>query len=242
MGTGLHRIILNNPQPRRPLLELAWFGKRYQVLKKIDWYFDFISPFAYLASESLWRFPADIEIRPRPILFAGLLNHWQTRGPGEIPPMRKFIFRHVSWLADSNDIALTMPPAHPFNPLRLLRLCVAMDAELEAVQRLFRFVWAEGCSSDDEEQWQRLVRELGAEDVVSRADSDDVKATLRQNTETALEAGVFGVPGFVLDGEVFWGFDSIDFLLACLADPGLLQSSAMRAADEMPEGLQRQQK
>lgn len=211
-------------------------------MQQIDWYFDFISPFAYLASESLWRLPEDVELRPRPILFAGLLNHWQTRGPAEIPPMRRFTFRHVRWLADSNDIALKMPPAHPFNPLKLLRLCIALGPRVELVQRLFRFVWAEGRSSDDTGQWQQLVQELGAEQAEANLGSDEVKLELRHNTEAALEAGVFGVPGFVVDGEVFWGFDSIDFLLACLADPELLKSAAMQAADHMPEGLQRQPK
>lgn len=211
-------------------------------MKQIDWYFDFISPFAYLASESLWRFPAVVELRPRPILFAGLLNHWQTRGPAEIPPMRRFTFRHIRWLADSNGIALKMPPAHPFNPLKLLRLSIALGGEAELVQRLFRFVWAEGCSADDPQQWQGLLQELGAQDIEQQLATDAVKAELRHNTETAIDAGVFGVPGFVLDGEVFWGVDSIDFLLACLQDPKLLQSTEMLAADAMPEGLQRQPK
>lgn len=211
-------------------------------MQQIDWYFDFISPFAYLASESLWRFPEDIELRPRPILFAGLLNHYQTRGPAEIPPMRRFTFRHIRWLADTNDITLKLPPAHPFNPLKLLRLCIALGGEAELVQRLFRFVWGEGCSSEDPEQWQRLIGELGAEGIEQQLVADEVKAELRKNTETAIEAGVFGVPGFVLQGEVFWGYDSIDFLLACLHDPGLLKSAGMLAADSMQEGPQRQLK
>lgn len=209
-------------------------------MKTIDWYFDFISPFAYLASESLWRFPQQIELRPRPVLFAGMLKHWKTLGPAEIPPMRRFTFRHICWLADSNDIPLTLPPEHPFNPLKLLRLSVALGSERELVQRLFRFVWAEGCSAEDPEQWQRLLGELGAEDIERRMAGDEVKAELRQNTESAIENGVFGVPGFVTQGEVFWGFDSIDFLLACVNDADLLQSPQMRAADNLPEGPQRQ--
>ena len=120
-----------------------------QTLKKIDWYFDFISPFSYLASESLDRFPAGLELRPCPVLFAGLLQHWQTRGPAEITPMRRFTFRHIRWLADNNNLALTPPPEHPFNPLKLLRLCIALGSAPAVVQRLFRFVWAEGRSSDD---------------------------------------------------------------------------------------------
>ena len=209
-------------------------------MKQIDWYFDFISPFAYLASESLWRFPPQIVVRPRPVLFAAILKHWETLGPAEIPPMRRFTFRHIRWLADSNKIALTMPPAHPFNPLKLLRLSIASGSEIETVQRLFRFVWAEGRSADDPKQWQQLLDELGVDDAEQLLAADAVKNQLRQNGESAIAAGVFGVPAFVLDGEVFWGFDSIDFLLACVEDPELLKSPQMQASDNMPEGLQRQ--
>jgi 2-hydroxychromene-2-carboxylate isomerase len=183
--------------------------------------------------------PPDVLIKPQPVLFAGILQHWQTRGPAEIEPMRRFTFRHICWLARRDAIPLRMPPAHPFNPLKLLRLSIALGGELQLVQRLFRFVWAEGRSADDSEHWAELMRELAVDDAETRIAAPEVKNELRQNTEKAIAAGVFGVPGFVLDGEVFWGYDSIDFLLACLEDPQLLNSAEMRAADAMPEGARR---
>ncbi len=54
----------------------------------INWYFDFISPFAYLQQIRLREFPNDIAIQSRPVLFAALLNHWQHKGPAEIPAKR----------------------------------------------------------------------------------------------------------------------------------------------------------
>lgn len=208
-------------------------------MKQIDWYFDFISPFSYLASASLQRLPGDIVLRPRPILFAGLLQHWDTRGPAEIEPMRRFTFRHIRWLADRDGIELNLPPMHPFNPLRLLRLCIALDADVKLAQRLFRFVWAEGRSADDPEHWQGLLAELGAPGADESIARPEIKEKLRKNTAEALQAGVFGVPGFVVDGEIFWGYDAMDFLLAYLADPKILDSPGMRAADALPEGQQR---
>ncbi|MDJ0778365.1 MAG: 2-hydroxychromene-2-carboxylate isomerase [Gammaproteobacteria bacterium] len=208
-------------------------------MKTVDWYFDFISPFAYLVSESLQRLPDDVELRPRPILFAGLLQHWHTKGPAEIEPMRRFTFRHVSWMAARDGIALTLPPAHPFNPLKLLRLCIALDSRLEVAQRLFRFVWAEGRSADDPDHWQALCTELGVEDADRRIADDAVKTALRENTAHAIDIELFGVPSLVVDGEIFWGYDALDFLLEYLADPALLDSPAIRAADAMPVGLQR---
>jgi len=207
------------------------------TMKTIDWYFDFISPFAYFASESLARLADTNELRLNPILFAGLLQHHVTKGPAEIPAMRRFTFRHIRWLADRHGIALKPPPAHPFNPLPLLRLAIAIDADLEQVQRLFRFVWAEGKSQDDEKAWDALLDEFG----IAEADiaADPVKARLRQTTDAAIEAGIFGVPSFVVDGEIFWGFDAMEFLDDYLEDPKLLQTPGMLAIDAMPDGLQR---
>lgn len=211
-------------------------------MKRIDWYFDFISPFAYLVSESLHRLPDEVELHPRPILFAGLLQHWHTRGPAEIEPMRRFTFRHVSWIAERDGIPLRLPPAHPFNPLPLLRLCVALDQRLDVAQRLFRFVWAEGHSTNDADAWTALTAELGVEDAETRIAEPGVKAGLRANTDQAIERELFGVPSFVVDGEIFWGYDAFDFLLDYLRDPALLRRPALRAADAMPVGLQRRQK
>ena len=211
-------------------------------MQRIDWYFDFISPFSYLASASLERLPAGIELRPRPILFAGLLQHWDTRGPAEIEPMRRFTFRHIRWLADRDGIELELPPQHPFNPLKLLRLCILLGADVALAQRLFRFVWAEGRSADEPHHWQALLDELGVPDADERIAAPEIKDGLRRNTEQALAAGVFGVPGFVVDGEVFWGYDAMDFLLAYLDDPAVLQSAGMRAADALPAGPQRRRK
>lgn len=208
-------------------------------MKQIDWYFDFISPFSYLASASLERLPEDVELRSRPILFAGLLLRWDTRGPAEIEPMRRFTFRHIRWLADRDGIDLTLPPVHPFNPLKLLRLCIALGGDLATARRLFRFVWAEGRSADDPDHWRELLAELEAPDADALIAAPEIKEKLRHNTSEAIDAGVFGVPGFVVDGEVFWGYDAMDFLLAYLDNPKLLDTAGMRAADAMPVGAQR---
>lgn len=208
-------------------------------MKKIDWYYDYISPFAYLASETLERLPGDVELHPRPVLFGAILQHWHTLGPAEIGPMRRFTFRYVTWLAARHGIALTPPPEHPFNPLRLLRLDIALGSELATTRRLFRFVWADGRSAEIDDQWQTLLDELGVDDAEALIAAPRVKDELRRNTEQAIARGLFGVPSFVVDDEIFWGFDAMDFLLDYLENPGMLRSGAIAAADAMPEGPQR---
>ena len=74
----------------------------------------------------------------------------------------------------------------------------------------------------------RLLEQLDA------LGATEVKDALRRNTEDAAAAGVFGVPTFVVDGEAFWGNDSVDFFKAWLADPALLSSAEMRRIDALP--------
>ena len=88
------------------------------------WYFDVISPFAYLQLVRFDRLPEDLTITYRPILFAGLLGHWGHKGPAEIEAKRLHTYRFSQWRADREGIRLRYPPVHPFNPLKALRLCI----------------------------------------------------------------------------------------------------------------------
>src|SRR5690606_33030586 len=128
---------------------------------------------------------------------AGLLNHWGHKGPAEIPPKRVFTFQYCAWWAGRRGVPFRLPPGHPFNPLGALRLAIALDAREEAVGEIFDFVWAEGRDVGDPRAWAELVRRLGvgeADALVARA---EVKQRLRDNTERAIAAGVYGVPTLV---------------------------------------------
>jgi 2-hydroxychromene-2-carboxylate isomerase len=209
-------------------------------MKQLDWYFDFVSPFAYLQSELLAQLKGVETIHYHPVLFAGLLNHWDNKGPAEIPPKRLWTFEHCAWLAHKHGIALRMLPEHPFNPLPLLRLCLAAGGTAETVQRLFRFVWRDGHIPTQTEHWQTLLTELQISPAM--LDTPDVKDALRRNGEKAIAAGVFGVPTSVVDGRCFWGLDSTDMLQACLDGDPFFHSQALQEAQSMPYGLQRKAK
>jgi 2-hydroxychromene-2-carboxylate isomerase len=208
--------------------------------KTVDWYFDFISPFAYLQSEQLDRLPQeDIAIVYRPVLFAGLLDHWGSKGPAELPAKRIFTYRYVHWLAQRHRIALRMPPQHPFNPLRLLRLAIALQNRPDVIRQIFRFVWAEGHSADDPNAWQELTASLALADADAAIARTRVKNQLRSNTDEAAARGVFGVPTFIIDEQLFWGFDATDMVLDYLAHPALLSEPEMLRISQLPAGAQR---
>jgi 2-hydroxychromene-2-carboxylate isomerase len=201
----------------------------------IDWYFDFVSPYSYIALHRLSELQRPVSCRP--VLFAGLLNHWGQKGPAEIPAKRQWTYRWCTWWAASLGIPFRFPAAHPFNPLQHLRLALACDSRLDAVKRIFDSLWMSGEHADDPERFAALCRELSVDQ--GRLTEPVVKDTLRKNTGDAAQRGVFGVPSFVADGEVFWGADAIDFLKAFLKDRAVLRNDEMRRVDTLPVGAAR---
>lgn len=202
---------------------------------KVAWYFDYISPFSYLQWAHQLPQLENIEIELKPVLFAGLLKHWGHKGPAEIGPKRRVTYRHIVWLAGRLGVPLRLPPAHPFNPLPLLRASIACGNRPEAVDRLFGYVWREGHMPSEETAWRKLLDRI---DVTEEALADpSVKEQLFANGEEAIARGVFGVPSFVVDDEVFWGVDAFELFRACLDDPGILDTPEMRAAGELPGGV-----
>ena len=204
----------------------------------LDWYFDFISPFAYLQWRRLRRDHASVALNPKPLLFAAILNHVGQLGPAEIPQKRRHTYRIVLWQAREAGIPLHFPPAHPFNPLPALRLCLAAPDRTQAIDAIFAHLWERGMPGDSIETLAGVAKSLGIEDPAAAIARDEVKRELLANGEEALALGVFGVPTLRVRDELFWGNDATDLALACARDPGTLDAE-MRRVDELPEAIQR---
>jgi len=204
-------------------------------MKTAVFYFDFVSPFSYLAQQRVAEVAAEVVYRP--VLFAGLLAHWGNQGPAEISPKRLWTYRHCQWQADEMGIPFRFPAQHPFNPLHHLRLAIAAGATAAAVARIFEAIWTTGADAADAAAFARLCGELNVEGEALATPA--VKDALRSNTEDAAQRGVFGVPTFEVDGEMFWGADAIDFLKAYLEEPAILRSDEMRRLATLPVGARR---
>jgi 2-hydroxychromene-2-carboxylate isomerase len=206
---------------------------------ELDWYFDFISPFAYFQLTQFGKFPDNIKINLRPVLFAGLLKHWGHKGPAEIPAKRKLMYRHTLWQARKNKIPFRMPPAHPFNPLKALRLCIALDNDNYVISKIFDFIWVQGHSLEDLSAWDNLTKELDVENADEKIKDPVVKEQLHTNTQKAVELGVFGVPTTIINGELFWGFDTTEMLLEYITNSELFDDAEMNRVSNLPESVQR---
>ena len=213
-------------------------------MKAITFWFDVISPYAWLAFD---RLPQALEgishtVDYRPLLFAGLLQAWGQKGPAEITPKRAWTYRQVAWLAHQQGTPLRLPQPHPFNPLALQRLALAAAPtgrlpNRRVVELLFRHVWCrDGADPNEPGALADLV-----ERVAPQRDSNgaEVKAELRTATEAARDRGVFGVPTFECEGRLFWGQDALPMLRAALLADPWFDGPQWQAAGEQPAGVQR---
>ncbi len=201
------------------------------------WYFDFISPFAYLQWPKVRALMSAHAIVPVPILLAAVLDTRGQKGPAEIPSKREFTYRHVLWQAREAGVPLRFPPKHPFNPLPALRLCIAAGASSASIDAIFDWIWVQGQAADTMQALEPVREALGLPAGV--ANCAEAKAMLRSCTEIALTMGVFGVPTLALGNSLFWGNDAHEFAVAALRDPALLEEAEMRRVAEMPVGVQR---
>ena len=210
----------------------------------IDFHFDVISPYAWLAFERLPQALAShsFSVAYHPLLLGGLLSHWGQKGPAEIAPKRDWTYRQVAWLAAEQGTTLALPRPHPFNPLALQRLAVACapagaTPNRQVVQALFRHVWCRGGADPNAPAaLAALAHALAPQRDPASA---EVKAELRQRTDAAMTAGLFGVPTMVAGGSAFFGQDALPMLRAALTGQAWFDGPAWDEAGRQPPGLQR---
>ena len=211
-------------------------------MHQLTFYFDVISPYAYLAFDQLPRTLQGLsyQVRYQPVLFGGLLKHHGQLGPVEVVGKREWTYRQSLWLAKQQGLDLQLPAAHPFNPLPLLRLAIACDPSGQpnrhVCEAVFKHVWCGGLDPTDPERLAELTQRL---QPARAPDAEEVKDQLRHNTEQAIADGVFGVPSIQADGEMFWGLDALPMLREYLQGDDWYRSPAWASAANLPAGIQR---
>jgi 2-hydroxychromene-2-carboxylate isomerase len=188
-------------------------------MKEVNFYFDYLSPYAYFAWSRLKVFCVENELKLvlRPVVFGKLLDHWGQLGPAEIQPKREWLARYCLFYATANKIPLSFPASHPFNSLPALRMslkAVSGGHQAELVSAIFHAGWVEGKDLGDIDVLADVASSVGlnSTEIVASINEDAVKDMLRVNTEKAIAAGVFGVPTMIFENELFWGNDQFDYL------------------------------
>jgi 2-hydroxychromene-2-carboxylate isomerase len=188
--------------------------------KKIDFYFDFLSPYSYVAWTWVRSQPYEFEYHP--ISIPSIVSHYETKGPAQIKPKRNYLFKDLLRHTSLNQIPFTTPKNLPFNSLYALRLSlktVAGDLQKEVIDAIFRAGWEEGLDIGSDDELREILEHnnLPVDELFSKMEDKASRVHLKSNIEDALKKEVFGVPTFFVDEEMFWGNDSIKYLEMYLA-------------------------
>jgi 2-hydroxychromene-2-carboxylate isomerase len=195
---------------------------------EVKFYFDFLSPFSYFAWRSLpARLPPDCEINFLPVALGPLLNHWGIKGPGEVQPKREFLLKQMLRKSAREGFPFTTPKTHPFNSLYALRLAlkeVAGAHQPAVIKTLWLAGWENRIDMGNPDELLVVLREAGlpADELYEKSFSPDAKKALKNNIADAIAYGVFGVPSFVVNDELFWGEDSLPELISYIQGRDLL--------------------
>lgn len=198
-------------------------------------YYDIISPFAYLYIKQRKRLEQKLLIKPVAILLGGLFRATENKGPGEITAKRPHTYQFCVWQAEKLGIPFRFPEHHPFMTVAPQRLLVEYQADWTMVERAFDYVWQEG--KDPNLSWSEFCSYLGLATNTGKPENPEVKAKLIANTNQAKIDGAFGVPALVIKQHCFWGVDTIDWALDFIARPGMFEEASYAYAGKLPNGL-----
>lgn len=185
-------------------------------MKELNFYFDFLSPFSFFAYKKI-ALDKELKVNYKPVALGPLLNHWGIKGPGEVQPKREFLLKQCLRYAMKNNLEFTTPKTHPFNSLYALRLSLkstAGDLQPMVIKALWEAGWEKRIDMGEPEELQNVLKaaNLPAEELYEKSFSKEAKVELKSNIQEAISFGVFGVPSFVVDEELFWGNDALEDL------------------------------
>jgi len=190
------------------------------MIKPFEFYFDFISPYSFLAHKQIKKIEANenVKIKYNPILLGGLHNLHGIKAPAFIPAKAKHMIRDCKLIAEKNEIRFKFNYYFPIRTLNLMRgVLVAEEDNIQSyyIDSIFNTIWQDGLNMNDEIIVEKVLKNLNVnpKTFFLRSTSSLVKESLRKKTSEAYEKGIFGAPTFIANNKIFWGQDRIEFAL-----------------------------
>ena len=192
------------------------------MTKTVTFCFDFGSPYSYLAYNYLSPIKeAGAQIDLKPVLLGGIFKATGNQPPATVQKKGEYMFKDIQRWSNKLDISFKMNPYFPILTVPHMRgaiLAQKKDILEDYMQSMFNSMWLKGLNLNDQEILTKVASESGIDpnDFAEGISSDEIKDELRANTQFAIDKGAFGVPTYFLENEMFWGIDSIKFLLESL--------------------------
>ena len=190
------------------------------MIKPFDFYFDFVSPYSFLAHKEIRKIEDRIKIKItyKPMLLGGLHNLHGIKAPAFIPAKAKHMVRDCKLIAERNSVKFKFNTYFPIKSLNLMRgVLVAEEDNIKNyyIDSIFNTIWQDGLNMNDDNIIQKVLKNININPKTFslKTTSSLNKDSLRKNTSEAYEKGIFGAPTFVSNNKIFWGQDRIEFAL-----------------------------
>ncbi len=191
------------------------------MTKQFDFYFDFVSPYSFLAHKEVKRLEkkAFVKVQYKPILLGGLHNLHGIKAPAFIPSKAKFMIRDCKLVAEKKKIKFKFNSYFPIKTVDVMRgVFIAKEDEFEDyyIDKIFDSIWKDGLNMNDQNIVDKVLKNINInpKTFILRASGQSVKNLLRKKTDEAFEKGVFGAPTFLVNNKIFWGQDRLEYAMA----------------------------
>ena len=187
------------------------------MTKEVEFYFDFISPYAYLAYKKIQSLPNDIKIKYKPVLLGALHNLEGITAPAFIKPKLKHMISDCDLIANKNKSNFIWNSKFPINSLSIMRGYLFINAENRELYLdvMFDAYWKDSLDISNEKILKNLLEKCKINSIKFFDGIKDlkIKDELKSITQEAHDKGIFGAPTFVVNNKIFWGQDRLEFAL-----------------------------
>ena len=187
------------------------------MTKEIDFYFDFISPYAYLAYKKIQSLPNDIKIKYKPLLLGALHNLEGITAPAFIKPKLTHMISDCDLIANKNKSNFIWNSKFPINSLSVMRGYLFINAENRELYLnvMFDAYWKDNLDISNEKILKNLLEKckINFSKFFDGIKDLKIKDELKSITQEAHDKGIFGAPTFVVNNKIFWGQDRLEFAL-----------------------------
>ena len=190
------------------------------MIKPFEFYFDFISPYSFLAHKKIKKIEEknSIKVIYKPILLGGLHNLHGIKAPAFIPAKAKNMIRDCKLIAEKDGVRFKFNSYFPIKSLNLMRgVFVAEEDNCKSyyIDNIFNAIWQDGLNMNDETVIQKILQNLNInpKTFILRSTSSSIKDYLKERTAEAYKKGIFGAPSFISNNKIFWGQDRLEFVL-----------------------------
>ena len=186
------------------------------MIKLIDFYFDFISPYSYLAYKKLINL-SHINVNYKPILLGGLHKLGGITAPAFNERKMKNMKNDCELIAKKNNIEFKWNDKFPINSLSLMRGYLVIDAKLKKkyFDNFFNAYWKDNIDISNEKNLSKILDKckIDINFFNESIKQQKIKDELKELTNDAFEMDIFGAPTFVVNKKLFWGQDRLDYAL-----------------------------